>query len=105
MWEQVYTVNHAQSFSSFTIEHSFNDVYLIIKAVCPSAKTDWRRAGYCSPLFNIDNVGLVYGKSEPIRLGIQLIYFANPTQQNFKLNFFLHPWLPNINLSFYTRSG
>lgn len=105
MWEQVFSFTKSQSFSSFVIDCDFNDSYLIVKSVCPDAKPDWTRAGYCSPLFNMPEVGLVYGKSESVRLGSQLIYFDNPLHQSFKLSFFIHPWLPTVRLSFYAMTS
>lgn len=104
MWERVYSFTQSQSFSSFLIDYDFSGTYLIVKSVCPTAKADWTRAGYCSPLFNLPEVGLVYGKSESIKLGSQLVRFDNPQKQSFKLSFSIHPWLPTVGLTFYTFS-
>lgn len=103
MWEQVFTVNQAQNSSNFLIDYDFNGSYLIVKSSCQVAKTKWIRAGYCSPLFAIPDVGLVQGKSQIIKLGNQLVNFDSPLglAQSFKLDFYLEPWLPTIDLTFY----
>lgn len=105
MWEQVFSFNQSQNFSSFLVDYDFSGSYLIVKSVCKSAKSNWIKVGYCSPLFSVPNIGLIRGKSESIKLGSQLVRFDNPLHQSFKLDFFLHPWLPTINLTFYTYSG